>query len=671
MVLDPARTQGLADPVVALYQRAEIYLIRCIRDALIRTGEAPSWAEAQLLMIRQERGNVEGMADALHRRLGTTWRDSIETAYLRGQIEAEKELATIPDNVLPNRPIPQALNTDAVYALTAEAIGMMTPVHQGILRRTEDIWRSIVAEATGYSVTGSMTTYQAAKNAFTRMVREGLPYFQDRRGRKWGLDTYAEMAVRTATNKALIAGHTDTMVQHGIDLVVVSSHKNPAPQCAPFERKVLSLTGQFAPGTHRIGDSIVNVRATMRDAEASGLHHPNCRHTHSAYIPGYTRVSDVPYDGDDSGYKATQKQRYLERQIRASKRMEEAAIDESDVRAARQRTRAYQAKLRDHIEEYDLPRRRHREQVRKPDNGRLSIKFDIPKQPTPKPKPVSSGGRRHKRAGDGSVSVADILAKNGKVSAKSAGNKTQKATKARKATKKTSPKKTVVLAQTEVKLPPPVLPDPTPKATLQKLPKTKRTGWEQIASEANGDSRMNCARVVNAVEMRRRGYDVQAHASPFLPDAKANMEIHKAAVTARRNAVQNPKLKTQITTGDVGMAAWRTKDGKSRVFWQSGKGTRSKSANKATVDRFQTDMPEGASGFVAAQIDGTNAGHIWNWVKQDGEIRFYDAQQQAGFVNNAFHLLSAKEGTLQMVRVDDLIPTDDVIRIVNPKQGGM
>lgn len=376
MVFDPARAEGLNDDVVALYQRAEMYLIEVIRRALVKTGESPTWAEAQLLAIRQERGNIEGMADALHKRFGTTWRGTIDAAYLRGQIEAEKELAALPKHLRPTPAEPAFESSVAVYALVSEAITTMEPVHRNLVRRVDDIWKRIGVEATGYSVSGAMTTQQAAQRAFTRMAREGLPFFVDKRGRKWGLDTYAEMAVRTMTNKALRAGHTDTMVQHGIDLVVVSSHKNPAPQCAPFERKVLSLTGKYSAGTHRIGDSIVNVKATMRDAEASGLHHVNCRHTHSGYVPGFTRVSDAPYDGDDSGYKATQKQRYLERQIRASKRMEAAAIDEADVRAARQRKNAYQAKLRDHVAKHDLPRRRHREQLRQPASGAVGLSFD-------------------------------------------------------------------------------------------------------------------------------------------------------------------------------------------------------------------------------------------------------------------------------------------------------
>lgn len=665
MVLDPARTQGLADPVVALYQRAEIYLIRCIRDALIRTGEAPSWAEAQLLMIRQERGNVEGMADALHRRLGTTWRDSIEAAYLRGQIEAEKELATIPDSVLPDRPIPQALNTDAVYALTAEAIGVMTPVHQGILRRTEDIWRSIVAEATGYSVTGAMTTHQAAKNAFTRMAREGLPYFVDKRGRKWGLDTYAEMAVRTATNKALIAGHTNTMVEHGIDLVVVSSHKNPAPQCAPYERKVLSLTGQFAPGTHRIGDNIVNVVATMQDAEANGLHHPNCRHTTSAYIPGYTKVSDAPYDGDDTGYKATQKQRYYERQIRASKRMEEAAIDEADVRAARQRTRAYQAKLRDHIEEHDLPRRRHREQLQKPNDGRLSIKFDIPKQPTSKPKPVSSGGRRHRRAGDSSVSVADILAKN------------QVAKKLTKAEEKAYRRANRLDYVDVDDMPKAVFKESAGGKTLADIPKTNRTGWDRIKNEANpqygtNDAYgVNCVRVANTVELRRRGYDVQAGPTGFRVDSAANWGV-RTKTQLVFDDLTDGKLQFRPSTTDIAINAWETTDGKKRVFMQADKAMPGVSGgvNGATVKMFEDAMPDGASGFATTQWKKKNVGHIWNWVKEDGKIRFFEAQTPAGFIDNERYLNMAKNGSLKMVRVDDLVPTDDVLKVINITEAG-
>lgn len=385
-MLDPQSTRGLEARAVEIYGRAELYLIRVIRDAIIKAGEAPTWAEAQLLAIRQERGRIQGMAAALEKQSINLWLETIDAAYASGVIAAETELASIPEsakgffNAAPGSTV---VNDAAVLALASESVGAMSQLHQGILRATDDIWRRITAEAAGYTTSGAMTPQQAAQRAFTRMSRDGLGFFTDRAGRKWGLDTYAEMSVRTATNRALRAGHSDTMVEHGVDLVVVSSHPNPAPQCAPYERKVLSLTGRFQAGTHRIGDSIVGVAGTMAEAEADGLHHPNCRHRYSAYVPGFTNIDTPKPDPGHEGYQATQKQRYLERQIRASKRMEAAAIDPRDVDTAKQRIRTYQAKLRDHIKEHDLPRRRHREQLKqaKENNatanyGKITVNID-------------------------------------------------------------------------------------------------------------------------------------------------------------------------------------------------------------------------------------------------------------------------------------------------------
>lgn len=371
MVFDPAKAREIETGITDIYSRAELYLIRILRDAIIQAGKSDSWQHAQLLAIRQQKYRIMGVAQVLQRESPKLWEELVHKAFLVGQIEAEKELLPIP--VID--PAETVLDASPVYAIAAEQLGVMTTLHRNILRATDDIWRKITAEATGYALTGVMTEKQAAQRAFTRMAREGFPFFVDKAGRKWGLDTYAEMAVRNATVRAMRTGHQATYIQHGIDLVVVSSHKNPAPQCAPFERKILSLTGKYPAGTHRIGDNIVRVKATMADAEAAGLHHINCAHTHAAFVPGYTRVKHEEWDGDDSGYKATQKQRYYERQIRASKRMEEAAVTDEDSQKAKQRKRQYQAKLRDHITEHDLPRRREREQLMKPAKGAVGVEF--------------------------------------------------------------------------------------------------------------------------------------------------------------------------------------------------------------------------------------------------------------------------------------------------------
>ena len=271
MAFDPQAAQGIGDNIIAVYARAELYLIEVIRDAIIAAGEAPTWAEAQLLAIRQQRGRIQGISAELQRLSPQLWEDVTQRAFLRGQIEAEKELANIPGLT----PAATVINDAAVYALAAEQVGRFSQIHRGILRRTDDIWRAINAEVTGMTVTGTMTVKEAAQRSFTRMTREGLGFFVDRAGRKWGLDTYAEMAVRTSTHQALRMGHTETMQQYGVDLVVISSHANPAEVCAPYENKILSLTGKFPNGRQRIGDQIFTVTASMAEAEAAGLHHPN------------------------------------------------------------------------------------------------------------------------------------------------------------------------------------------------------------------------------------------------------------------------------------------------------------------------------------------------------------------------------------------------------------
>lgn len=90
----------------------------------------------------------------------------------------------------------------------------------------------------------------------------------------------------------------------------------------------------------------------------NGLLHSNCRHRFSAYVSGFTDLTPPTPDEGHEGYKATQKQRYLEHQIRAYKRMEAAAINEHYL------AKAQQAQLRDHVDKHNLPRRRYREQMK-------------------------------------------------------------------------------------------------------------------------------------------------------------------------------------------------------------------------------------------------------------------------------------------------------------------
>jgi hypothetical protein len=75
--------------------------------------------------------------------------------------------------------------------------------------------------------------------------------------------------------------------------------------------------------------------------------HCNCRHSVSAYQEGFTKPFGET--ADPKGYADTQRLRYLERQTRAAKRVQAAAMDDVAAAAAGARVRAYQAKIRAHV----------------------------------------------------------------------------------------------------------------------------------------------------------------------------------------------------------------------------------------------------------------------------------------------------------------------------------
>lgn len=101
----------------------------------------------------------------------------------------------------------------------------------------------------------------------------GITAFIDKRGRSWNMASYTDMLCRTSSMQIFHQAKTNEYLAHGEDLVIVSSHYPTCDKCAPWNGKVLSLTGE-TPGY-----------PTMEEAKAAGLFHPNCRHTYGLYIP--------------------------------------------------------------------------------------------------------------------------------------------------------------------------------------------------------------------------------------------------------------------------------------------------------------------------------------------------------------------------------------------------
>ncbi|MGW4648051.1 phage minor capsid protein [Kitasatospora sp. NPDC004289] len=368
MPISPADGEDLAREVGELYAEAERSLLERLATALAAGIGLPGWAEAKLRTLGALRAAVGRTVDALQRDADGAIRDAVTEAYRRG------DRAAVADMMLPEGQRAAALrdlpNAAAADRLANAAVAEQQPVYRRILRAVPDIYRAVITRASGTVLLGTQTRRQAAQRALNGFAARGVTGFTDRAGRNWGMASYAEMAVRSATGRAAIEGHTDRLRALGQRLVIVSDAPLECPLCAPWEGKVLTLDGPDGPHTvtveHAIEDGrqvTVTVAGSLAEARAAGLLHPNCRHNISLYLPGVTKPPARVSHPGGATYEDTQRQRYLERQVRSWKLRQAAALDDDARRAAGARVRAYQARIRELTAAKQLRRKPAREQI--------------------------------------------------------------------------------------------------------------------------------------------------------------------------------------------------------------------------------------------------------------------------------------------------------------------
>lgn len=331
----PNATQERAEALLAMYAEAEENLMAVIARRIGRVGtDPPVWAVNKLSEIQTLQKEIQAALDnlserSLDERIKLMW-----AAHDEGADGLLRELG-IADAV-------ESARSQAAVALIDDYNGRFSELHRAILRDATDAYREIVGQAIPMATMGVETTQQAVTRALIAFADRGITAFVDRSGRRWGIAEYAEMATRTGMMNASLAGYTQEALAHDEDLVIISEHMDECPLCAPWERRVLSLTG--AQRDHP------DCTGTLFEARDAGLFHPNCLHAMTVYVPGLTIVDrpEHPYSGssDERGYQMRQQQRYYERTVRRWKRRQAVATTPEEERYARAYVVKWQKRLR-------------------------------------------------------------------------------------------------------------------------------------------------------------------------------------------------------------------------------------------------------------------------------------------------------------------------------------
>lgn len=361
----PVTVNTVAAAVTVVYTDAELQLItrsaELVKAALL-AGPGSALMTGLYADLRREADRTTSAVRSQARSLALSVAD---TAARNGNTAAARELrAYTPGDVLPL--LPHDVNSARLLAQDLEH--RLTAASGRIARFADDAYRAAtVSAALEQILPAKATPLEARAQAWRQLVSRGVTGFTDKAGREWNLTSYVEMAVRTATQRAYNASHRDRLTLAGIHYFTISTTGRPCGLCAPWEGKVLADRGEgevTEPHTTGEGTVTFRVAATIEEAQAAGLWHPNCRHTLTAYLPGVTILKPNGWTAmDELNYRNTQTLRSLERAVRASKLQAAAALTPLDKARAMRDVRAGQAKIREFTARTGLLRRRHREQL--------------------------------------------------------------------------------------------------------------------------------------------------------------------------------------------------------------------------------------------------------------------------------------------------------------------
>ncbi|MFV0393008.1 MAG: phage minor capsid protein [Coprobacillaceae bacterium] len=251
------------------------------------------------------------------------------------------------------------VNDKKMKVLINEMQSSFKKVQSAVYRKAEDIYKRTIFNESIKLNAGTVTLPKAIDQAVDKFLEQGINCIQYADKRMVNVATYAEMALRTASQRAKFLADGSKRAEQKVYTVVVSSHANTCEKCLPWQSKVL-IDDVFSNISKIEAEKLSRDTGykLLSEAIAKGLLHPNCRHLIMTFYPG---ISRLPKAVDEElalkNYKAEQKQRELENKIRKAKRKVQGYVDDYDIKQAKKDLRDLQKQLREHLAENTQLRR--------------------------------------------------------------------------------------------------------------------------------------------------------------------------------------------------------------------------------------------------------------------------------------------------------------------------
>ncbi len=206
--------------------------------------------------------------------------------YEQGAKQADAQLENIGAEVNAKLQF-NKIHKAAIEALVDDTAKAFAESITGVSRNARTLLGKMVREEMTQRLAKGMISGEAlrdTRNAIKAVIKDqGIVSLKDKGGKTWDIDRYSEMLIRTKAVEARNRGMINRLAENNYDLVQVSDHMGECQLCAPWEGRILSVTGA------------TEGYPTVAEAEADGLFHPNCRHAINVLIPSLARQTKAYY----------------------------------------------------------------------------------------------------------------------------------------------------------------------------------------------------------------------------------------------------------------------------------------------------------------------------------------------------------------------------------------
>ena len=268
--------------IANIYKEMELHLIRSmkrnlgkhLKDEIAEGKEWKMWQAEKLKELkryqRQNKDIIGAYTSGLDKEIADILKEEFRQGH-KSELNKYKKLfdRNVSDSFF-------KLNDRKANALINVVNNDLDKANRAALRMMNDTYRQTIHKAATFASNGVMTQKQAVDMATKDFLNRGLAVIEYKDGKRVNIASYSQMAVRTASQRAMLMGEGEFRKSIGETLVIISKHGTACKLCQPHEGNVYVddvYSGGKPDGKHKL----------LSDAMEENLFHPNCRHGVSTY----------------------------------------------------------------------------------------------------------------------------------------------------------------------------------------------------------------------------------------------------------------------------------------------------------------------------------------------------------------------------------------------------